>query len=707
MYFYQEVVQKCLLRLSKQLPREQIIIISKHTIMNKNYALFFAFCFISTLSFAQVEAAKFAFFNGEPLDLSVNSNHGLIIGDATAGTDRNGNPGMALELQGGFASIDDAPALKITDQITVSVWMYIPSSFVIDNWIGVVNKWSAAGGYYMGINPDNLRMRWNCFVANIEDPQSVLFNTWMHYAATYNGQTMKLYRDGVLVNETFAPGGIPDNAFPFRVGRQSNGGGQAFEATIDDVVIYHGALTEQEIQDLYNNDFELNDWDVILAGLDINSFYEAPTNIPLSGRMQNVCNNNVTSFDLHWSDGINTYSHNVSSVNIATGQNFQFTHPDQLVLQLSANEDIDVWIDNINGNVDENMNNNSAQASVEGVAFIPNRRMVVEEATGTWCGWCPRGAVGLDHMTENYPDNFIGIAVHNGDPMTLAEYDDAAGFSAFPTCRINRLDPVTDPSADNLENLFHQTTVEQLSIASIEHQATYNQDTRELVATLTSEFVNPYTGDFRFSIVLTEDGVTSTEPGYAQANYYSGGTTPMAGYENLPNPVPADQMVYDHVGRALIGGYDGVLNSIPSSVAIGEQYDYTFNYTLPDEFNDSQMHVVSLVLNAQTGEIINAIASPLSDFITSTNEQLSEISVNVAPNPFSNQTNIQLTLENPSEVSVQVFDAMGKIVAEKDYGLLTGKMILPFDGYNLSNGMYYFQITADDQRVTKKVSLIK
>ena len=50
-------------------------------------------------------------------------------------------------------------------------------------------------------------------------------------------------------------------------------------------------------------------------------------------------------------------------------------------------------------------------------------RVVGEEATGTWCGWCPRGAVALNWMDHDYEGYWQGIAVHNGDPMSDADYD--------------------------------------------------------------------------------------------------------------------------------------------------------------------------------------------------------------------------------------------------------------------------------------------
>ena len=49
--------------------------------------------------------------------------------------------------------------------------------------------------------------------------------------------------------------------------------------------------------------------------------------------------------------------------------------------------------------------------------FVPVHRALVEEYTGTWCGWCTRGLVAMRLLAETYGDDFIGVAYHNSDPM--------------------------------------------------------------------------------------------------------------------------------------------------------------------------------------------------------------------------------------------------------------------------------------------------
>lgn len=67
------------------------------------------------------------------------------------------------------------------------------------------------------------------------------------------------------------------------------------------------------------------------------------------------------------------------------------------------------------------------------------KRSVVEEGTGTDCGYCPRGHVVMHNMHNLYGDQFIGIALHqrsSTDPMYNVSYD--LGFKNFPQCMVNR-----------------------------------------------------------------------------------------------------------------------------------------------------------------------------------------------------------------------------------------------------------------------------
>lgn len=106
-------------------------------------------------------------------------------------------------------------------------------------------------------------------------------------------------------------------------------------------------------------------------------------------------------------------------------------------------------IKNVNGSLtDGDANDDSKTITFTPIVAGSDKLVIGEEATGTWCQWCPRGAVALRNMDAKYNGFFQGIAVHNGDPMTVPSYDSGIGtkISGYPSGLTDRL-PKIDPSA--------------------------------------------------------------------------------------------------------------------------------------------------------------------------------------------------------------------------------------------------------------------
>ena len=83
-----------------------------------------------------------------------------------------------------------------------------------------------------------------------EQPVSVPLHTWVHLAATYDGTTIRLYRDGVQVTEQAAPGAMAQCYAPSGVGAQPDGT-QALWGNLDDVRIFDRPLSAAEVKGLW------------------------------------------------------------------------------------------------------------------------------------------------------------------------------------------------------------------------------------------------------------------------------------------------------------------------------------------------------------------------------------------------------------------------------------------------------------------------
>jgi len=78
------------------------------------------------------------------------------------------------------------------------------------------------------------------------------------------------------------------------------------------------------------------------------------------------------------------------------------------------------------------------------------------------------------------------------------------------------------------------------------------------------------------------------------------------------------------------------------------------------------------------------------------------------PNPFNPSTTISFTLDESSDVTLKVFDLLGREIAVLVNGRMeVGKYSVRFDAVSLSSGVYIYQLQAGDRILSKKITLLK
>lgn len=449
--------------------------------------------------------------------------------------------------------------------------------------------------------------------------------------------------------------------------------------------------------------------DASLTSATVKSKALAGTTSPAAIKIKNTGLTKITSIELEWSINGGTPTTEVYTLNLNNLQESAVLPLSKMITYVNGTGKIDFVITKVNGSTDEKASNNIRSLSIEGVTPAPNKKIVVEEATGTWCQWCPRGAVYLDSITKLYPDHFIGIAVHNADPMVVAPYDAGMrafpGFSGYPQVVTNRK-TLSDPSA--IEPIFYDQIVE-LTPVLLDLGATYNGNTRVITIEAKADFVEAVTGDHRFNLVVIEDGVKGTTAAYNQSNAYAGGANGvMGGYELLPNPVPASRMVYNHVARAIMDGYEGIQGNLPDDIPANTSYIREYSYTLPATYNFNNIKLVAMMLDPN-GEIINANELSIDEALanglfTATNDpKKEETQLIINPNPASDMTLLHVSLTNDSRVTIEILDLMGRVVGKKDYGILSGIVDLPIQTSLLENGNYMVRLIQDNKFQTQKL----
>jgi hypothetical protein len=422
-------------------------------------------------------------------------------------------------------------------------------------------------------------------------------------------------------------------------------------------------------------------------------------------KIRNLGTTPITSATIDVDYNGNNITQTVSSLNLASLAETTITMTGTHTLVAGSN-DMVATISNVNGaGADGDAADDATTNTIDPIVPAVGKMVISEEGTGTWCQWCPRGAVFMDLMNTKYSQYWAGIAVHNGDPMTVTEYDAGMGalIGGYPSALVDRGNDI-DPSSMEPEILNRITVA---PTAFIQNGATWDAGTRTLVVSVSADFQAAANNNYKLAVVLTEDGVTGTGSTYNQANAYSGGGNgTMGGFESLPNPVPAAQMVYDHVARAIEPSFGGYANSFPATVNSGDVHTVNATFTLPASWDENEIHIIGMLI-APNGTIDNAgratIAEAVSNgFVSGTDmtasideeNQLDAI-LKVYPNPSTTFTTVTLNLKGESNVVLSLKDMNGATLSTRNYGTMSGASTIDVSTVGLAKGAYVVELNVD------------
>jgi len=218
--------------------------------------------------------------------------------------------------------------------------------------------------------------------------------------------------------------------------------------------------------------------------------------------------------------------------------------------------------------------------------YIPKRKVVLEDYTGAWCGYCPAVAAAAE-SAHDVTDDIAIVAIHETsftfpDPMHFDEVQtlkDAFGVDGLPDARINRTTDWSDPyPTASIISMAGEDTNVAIAI---------NSQLSGLDLTVSVKVISEVelAGSDKLVVYLLEEGII-----YDQINYYD--NDPTSPYYQLGNPIP--NFVHNEVLRLSL---TSVLGDNVSSTAALTEYTRSFTTSILPEYNTSNLHIVVMLVS--------------------------------------------------------------------------------------------------------------
>lgn len=324
----------------------------------------------------------------------------------------------------------------------------------------------------------------------------------------------------------------------------------------------------------------------------------------------------------------------------------------------------------VTANNDVNTDNNTLTKSFSVLYLNAQRTLVVcEEGTGTWCGYCPGAAMGLDELVENNWPVAV-IAYHNGDDYETVEGIERLSFydvGGYPTVIFDGVESIAGgSSSESMYESYLPVVQDRLSIPAAVSIVFYAMSITEntLSVTVLLESGSPILGDnIVLQAALTESHIPESWQGQDELNF---------------------------VERTMLQGSTG------ASIDLSDQTEWVIiNLDLNPAWVRTNSELVVFVQNLDTKEIYNGNKVDLITVSIKENEKW----VGIYPNPARNF----ITISNCGDAEVNIYTVQGQKVLTKNISGQSAKL----DVSKLKFGMHVLEIIIDGKRYTEKILIAK
>jgi thiol-disulfide isomerase/thioredoxin len=226
------------------------------------------------------------------------------------------------------------------------------------------------------------------------------------------------------------------------------------------------------------------------------------------------------------------------------------------------------------------------------------KKVLIEDYTATWCGYCPRIAAAIDDVLSK-SDKVVAVAVHSDEDMGYAFVSSMAytyGIEGFPTGHIDRSFSWDYP--ETLSGL--SSALNKKAPLGIKLETSIADGNASI--TVKIEYATTITTSTKLVVYLTEDKIIAN-----QANYYNDGRgNPIVGFE------------HNHVLR--VAATDIFGDPISSTETVKDNIS-THTFSIPLEgYNAENCHIVAFATaggaNAYNVQSVKLGSTKDFDYIT-------------------------------------------------------------------------------------------
>jgi len=350
-----------------------------------------------------------------------------------------------------------------------------------------------------------------------------------------------------------------------------------------------------------------------------------------------------------------------------------------------------------------------------------DKHVIFEEFSGVGCSSCPGGHTIIANITAANPGKVHVVSyapansgyTHPGfggtdfrrsfaDAFFTGTYCSPLSGSKFmPSAFINR----KLIGGDILKSIGSWTshvnsTLTETADLNVGMKSTYDAINLELVIDIEVYYLSNITTSNSLYVLITEDDLTSP-------------------HQLGSSATAANPYVYKHIFRENVtSGQWG--DAISGPTTQGSTYTTQLTFDLSnsiDPINIAKAHIVAFVVDGTSSnkKVYNGISVSADGGLASTgdgtvnvHEFINEDHLSIYPNPTSSISVVYFNLVKDTDVRMDVYNTVGSLVySKKNRNMTAGNQKIIFDGTALPQGMYFINLIAGDQKITKKLSFQK